>query len=328
MARFNTDVVFIDTSGQIRAVASDLTLRANESGGGHVIVGSGETLRPENDCRASDAIDLGIESHRWKTVFSCSGNFLDRPTVNGSGVLLQGETVAGAAGVDSINGLSGVVTLVSVNDAIVITENGQVIEFSGLFTTASGQLLEDIAGTLGSGVVNQLNSLTGIVDIVGVSGIDVSTSGQNILVGTNVSGLQTIIQNIGFSGLFNQVVVVETSDQSTNALAFQEALTLEVTVSGTEVGTYRIGWVVEGEVDSDGKQARYRVQIDDTETVMNIIPSFSEEDSPSIFAGFDYAPLGEGTHNIDLDFAITDTGVFNTIRNARLELWRVGDLNA
>ncbi len=129
MVRFNSDVVFIDTSGQVRAIKGDLTLRANESGGGHIIIGSGESLRPENNCDASDAIDLGIETHRWKTLFACSGNFLDRPTVNGSGVLLQGDTVPAsvAAGVDTINGLSGVLTLVSVNDAITITENGQTI---------------------------------------------------------------------------------------------------------------------------------------------------------------------------------------------------------
>ena len=66
MARFNSDVMFIDTSGQIRSVHSDLTLRANEAGGGYIIIGSGVALRPENNCDASDAIDLGTAIHRWK----------------------------------------------------------------------------------------------------------------------------------------------------------------------------------------------------------------------------------------------------------------------
>lgn len=203
MAKFNSDVVFIDLSGQVRVIHGDLTLRANPDGDGHVIVGSGISLRPEVDCDAVDAMDLGQDGLRWKTLFSCSGNFLERPTVNGSGVLLQGEAAAGggvAAGVDTINGISGVVTLASVNDAITITTNGQTIEFSGIFTQASGSLLENIADLVGSGVVNRLNGLSGVVEIIGVSGIEVSTSGQNILVGLNVSGILSTIQNIGFSG--------------------------------------------------------------------------------------------------------------------------------
>ena len=57
-------------------------------------MGSGISLRPELNCDASDAIDLGQDLLRWKTLFACSGNFLDRPTVNSSGVVLQGEFVS------------------------------------------------------------------------------------------------------------------------------------------------------------------------------------------------------------------------------------------
>jgi len=148
MARINGDIIFIDGSGQVRALFGDLTLRANESGGGHIIVGSGISLRPENNCNASDAIDLGQLDHRWKTLFACSGNFLDRPTVNGSGVLLQGEAGGAAAGVDSIEGLTGVVDLDSPDGTVLINVNGQIIELtvtnpttacaSGTFTPTSG----------------------------------------------------------------------------------------------------------------------------------------------------------------------------------------------
>jgi len=98
MPKFNGDVIFIDGSGQVRAVHGDLTLRANEAGGGHIIVGSGDTLRPEADCNSSEPIDLGLDFLRWNTLYACSGNFLQRPTVNGSGVLLQGEAAEGGDG--------------------------------------------------------------------------------------------------------------------------------------------------------------------------------------------------------------------------------------
>jgi len=122
-----------------------LTLRANEAGGGHIVIGSGVSLRPEVDCTALDAIDLGQEELRWKTLYSCSGNFLDRPSVNGSGVLLQGEAAGGGGGVTSIEGLAGVVDLDSPDDSITINVSSQIIELtttaacaSGFFTPASG----------------------------------------------------------------------------------------------------------------------------------------------------------------------------------------------
>lgn len=129
MAKFNTDVVFIDGSGQVRVLNGDLTLRANPNGDGHIIVGSGISLRPDVNCDASDAIDLGQADLRWKTLFACSGNFLDRPTVNGSGVLLQGEAAAGG-GVDSIKSLTGDVDLDSPDESVNIQTNGQNIEFT------------------------------------------------------------------------------------------------------------------------------------------------------------------------------------------------------
>ncbi|MHA2063078.1 MAG: hypothetical protein ACXABY_01735 [Candidatus Thorarchaeota archaeon] len=113
MVRFNGDVIFVDTSGQVRSRSGDLTLRADDTGAGHIIVGSGVTFRPEADCGSLEPIDLGLDWLRWNTLYACSGNFLERPTVNGSGVLLQGEAVS--ASVD----LSGLCT-------------------SGVFTPASG----------------------------------------------------------------------------------------------------------------------------------------------------------------------------------------------
>jgi len=93
MVIYNSDIIFTDTSGQVRAIDSDLTLRANEAGGGDIIVGSGEALRPETDCRGPQPIDLGRDSLRWNTLHACSGNFIERPTVKGSGLVLTDEVI-------------------------------------------------------------------------------------------------------------------------------------------------------------------------------------------------------------------------------------------
>ncbi len=135
MVKINTDLIFIDTSGQVRSTDGDLVLRADDTGTNDIIVGSGRSLRPEADCRSFERIDLGLEFLRWGTLFACSGNFIDRPTVNGSGVLLQGEAGGAAAGVDSIEALTGVVDLDSPDESININVNVQTIE---LTTPGSG----------------------------------------------------------------------------------------------------------------------------------------------------------------------------------------------
>lgn len=96
MVRFNQDIFFIDTSGQIRVRDGDLTLRADESGNNDIIV-SGASLRPEADCVSDKAVDLGRDFLRWKTLYACSGQFRDRPSVSGSGIALQNELGVTAA---------------------------------------------------------------------------------------------------------------------------------------------------------------------------------------------------------------------------------------
>lgn len=61
MPNFNGDVVFIDTSGQVRAQSGDLTLRADSTNTRSIIVGSGASLRPDRDV----SMDLGTPSLRW-----------------------------------------------------------------------------------------------------------------------------------------------------------------------------------------------------------------------------------------------------------------------
>ena len=87
MTKFNSDVVFVDGSGQVRSSNGDLTLRAEDVEMNDIIVGDGRSLRPEINL----ATDLGLDYLRWNTLYASGGNFTTRPVVNGSGVLLQGE---------------------------------------------------------------------------------------------------------------------------------------------------------------------------------------------------------------------------------------------
>ena len=117
----------------------------------------------------------------------------------------------GDAGQTSINGLSGVVQLTSPDGTILIGSSGQSIELSGLFTQASGAVLEQkcadilsLSGTI-DGVDERLIELSGLTDglprtqtsINGVSGV----VNLEALDGTMVITVDG--QTIQLSGLFN-----------------------------------------------------------------------------------------------------------------------------
>lgn len=102
MVKFNSDVVFTDASGQIRSTDGDLTLRVNPVGGS-VIVGDCGALRAE----AASTTDLGTNALPWRHLYADEGSFATRPIVDGSGVLLQGETHGEVASY-TFNGFAGI----------------------------------------------------------------------------------------------------------------------------------------------------------------------------------------------------------------------------
>lgn len=262
---FNGPVDFFSPSGEILASQGDVILApSNET------VVSGGQLVPRLDL----AQNLGDENRRWDTIYTGSGNFTERPTVNGSGVLLQGEAAAAGGG--------------------------------------------------GSGV-DSLNGLTGDVDIVGVSGVDVSTSDQNILVGTNVSGLTTIIQEVGFSGLFGSIFSEAAENQTTNSTVYVQAVRL-TTPADLEAGTYRIAWSMQVSADGgdeDEGAVFYRVQLDDTTELMEVNPIFETADTALQFGGFTHEFLTGGVHTIDVDFRTTAGDVAAIIERTRVDMWRI-----
>jgi len=82
---FNSPIDFFSPSGQLIAPQGDLIFAPSNE-----VIVSGVGLRPSLDLIQG----LGDAARRWNTLFAGSGNFLDRPTVNNSGILLQGEATA------------------------------------------------------------------------------------------------------------------------------------------------------------------------------------------------------------------------------------------
>ena len=85
---FNGPIDFLPGSGQLLAPQGDLILAP-----GNEVVVSGGQLVPLADLLQN----LGDAARRWDTLFAGSGNFVTRPTVGGSGVLLEGEASGGSA---------------------------------------------------------------------------------------------------------------------------------------------------------------------------------------------------------------------------------------
>jgi hypothetical protein len=90
MINFNGDVVFIESSGQVRAQSGDLTLRADSTNLRDIIVGSGRSLRPDTDI----AIDLGLPYLRWNAAHINSGIFNTiRAPVSGTHINIVGGLI-------------------------------------------------------------------------------------------------------------------------------------------------------------------------------------------------------------------------------------------
>lgn len=125
----------------------------------------------------------------------------------------QGPAGSGGGGdIDtqtSINGLSGVVDLVSLNDGLSLTVGGQVIQLDTMFDSASGVLLDTVSDLVASGVVNQLNGLSGVVQIIALDGLSLNLLSQVIELDpsfNSVSGvLLNTVSDLVASGVVNQL---------------------------------------------------------------------------------------------------------------------------
>jgi hypothetical protein len=122
MIGFNGDVIFLDGSGQVRASNGSLTLRADDTGTKDIVVGSGQSLRPEKDV----AMNLGDWFLRWHRlwvgkIFAPSGEI--GPVTFNSNVLQMSGTISITNATISTNNNSWAI----LNDTIVVSASADVL---------------------------------------------------------------------------------------------------------------------------------------------------------------------------------------------------------
>ena len=123
-------------------------------------------------------------------------------------------------------------------------------------------------------------------------------------------------------GTFGSRVTVTGSESisSTTSTTYQEKLT--TTVSGLPYGLYRIGWYYQWQQANSNFKFLARIQVDDIDTIMTHEERPSNAGSWTSQSGF-YYNTTSGTVQLDLDFATESNGILCSIRNVRLEFWRV-----
>lgn len=138
--------------------------------------------------------------------------------VNTRLVALSGLTDGLPRSQTSINGLSGVVLLTSPDNTILIGDNGQAIELSGLFTQASGALLQQHSA-----------------DLLGLSGFTVQNAADILALGHYTSGIDTRL--VALSGLTDGLPRTQTSVEGVSGVVDLEPLdgTLVITVAGQAI---------------------------------------------------------------------------------------------
>jgi len=206
MPNFNGDVIFVDTSGQVRAQNGDLTLRADSTNIRDIIVGSGKSLRPDTDF----ALDLGVSFLRWKTIYGASGvlNVLCAPS---SGTFV---------GLDDLD-------LIPLNNArravgSLTQRLARVHAASGIFNTVgaptSGTFIESAASfvpnrtniyALGTGSARWANIFSTSGNVLNIVSNDINTStftaGSATIDDLTLSNSLTFPQQAGGSFSINQI---------------------------------------------------------------------------------------------------------------------------
>lgn len=122
----------------------------------------------------------------------------------------------------------------------------------------------------------------------------------------------------------SQSKIAESSGlSSTSTTAWVQKTRL--TTADIPSGTYRIGVFYNWSHNSISTEFQARVQIDDTTTIYehNEEPGASSTDAYWDASGFQWVSLESGTHTIDLDYRSNNNGDTASIRNARIEFWRI-----
>lgn len=155
---------------------------------------------------------------------------------------------------------------------------------------------------------------------------------DELIVTTVLSGIDPIdpghlvtkryVDSITASGTVSEVSYVEDEvESSTTSTSWTEKLSLNA--SSLPAGDYLMFWCYEWRYGNKSKFFRGRVQIDDTQTIMEQYESTTNTNNWSQIGGFKKISFTSGNHNIDIDYCSSRSGKTAYIRRARIELWRV-----
>jgi len=114
---------------------------------------------------------------------------------------------------------------------------------------------------------------------------------------------------------------IDESESSTNSTSWVNKATY--TSPTLPAGYYRVGYSFEWRRDDRGSDFQARVQIDDTDTIMEINTESKDNNSWHLVGGFDIVYLDNDTHTVDLDYCGENSGNTSYIRRARIEFWRI-----
>ena len=226
--------------------------------------------------------------------------------------------------VNTINGLSGLVTLnMSENANVVgqqINDNIATLDITTGMPTASGELLLQNA--------QDIITVSGLPGTPGPSGTQ-GEQGPSGVVGP--SGAQGTIGaqgppgegGGGGSGIFGSGLThIENSGTfTTSSIGFQQALLL--TTPSVEAGDYYISWSFESFVeDNDDFKETHRIRVDDSDIIGIHTIGHDDKMDWKQESGFAIRTLAAGVHTVDIDIR-RGSDKTTGIRRRRLIIWRI-----
>jgi hypothetical protein len=169
------------------------------------------------------------------------------------------------------------------------------------------------------------DSGAGSTIIVQDNGVTISGSPTEVVsfkaceIDDTVSGTATILPKFGSWYSYT----IEDSQTDTTSTSWQQKA--RVSVNGVPTGYYRFAWYYEWQYSSTSRDFQAQVQVNDTSTVASHRqePQDRGSDQWAPASGFYYVYLEEGNHYVDLDFRSSNSSDTASIRNARLEFWRL-----
>lgn len=152
---------------------------------------------------------------------------------------------------------------------------------------------------------------------------DVNVSVEPFGTGITIMRLEKL--DIGQGGLIifgSELNYVEsTSNTTTNSLTYVQKLRL--TTDNIPSGVYRIGFYYKWSLDDKDKQFSSRIQIDDVYNIHETTETVNRDNQEVTTSGMAHVSLSLGVHTIDLDFKVDSIGVNASIKDSRIEIWRI-----